>query len=343
MQSVRWGILGCGDVCEVKSGPGFQQAPGSELVAVMRRDGALAEDFARRHGVPKFYADADGLIADPDVSAVYIASPPGSHLELALKVAKAGKPAYVEKPMARNFAECQRMIAAFDQAQVPLFIAYYRRALPRFLKAKQLVDSGVLGRLLRVSVRYANAGHLGLELRNLPWRVQAEHAGAGLFLDLASHTLDVLDFLLGPLANVKGTAGKQGSPLDVEDCVTLGFTTRSGAEGSGEWSFVSSQAEDVILLEGSTGTLQLSTFGDSPLRLETQAGGEQFTLPNPRTIHGPMIEVIVNSLRRQGSCPSTGETGARTSDVMDRALLSYYGTRDDGFWKHPERWPGRRV
>ena len=183
MQTVRWGILGCGDVCEVKSGPGFQQAPGSELVAVMRRDGALAEDFARRHGVPKFYADADQLIADPDVSAVYIASPPGSHLELALKVARAGKPAYVEKPMARNLAECQRMIAAFEQAGVPLFIAYYRRALPRFLEAKQLVDSGVLGQLQRVDVRFANAGQLGLDPLNLPWLA----VGAVGFVSVIGH------------------------------------------------------------------------------------------------------------------------------------------------------------
>lgn len=343
MQTVRWGILGCGDVCEVKSGPGFQQAPGSELVAVMRRDGALAEDFARRHGVPKFYADADQLIADPDVSAVYIASPPGSHLELALKVAKAGKPAYVEKPMARNHAECQRMIAAFQQAQVPLFIAYYRRALPRFLKAKQLVDSGVFGHLQKVDVRFANSGHLGLDPLQLPWRVQAEHAGGGLFLDLASHTLDVLDFLLGPLSNVTGSASKQGSPVEVEDRLQLSFATSAGALGKGDWCFVSNEPEDLISLEGSAGALRLSTFGDSPLLLETQAGTEQFTLPNPRTIHGPMIEVIVNSLRGQGICTSTGVTGARTSDVMDRALLSYYGSRDDGFWKHPERWPGRRV
>jgi len=343
MQTVRWGILGCGDVCEVKSGPGFQQAPGSELVAVMRRDHALAEDFARRHGVPKFYADADALIADPDVSAVYIASPPGSHWELALKVAKAGKPAYVEKPMARNHAECLRMIAAFEQAQVPLFIAYYRRALPRFLKAKQLVLSGVLGQLQRVEVRFANAGQLGLGAEKLPWRVQAEHAGAGLFLDLASHTLDVLDFLLGPLLNVNGTASKQGSAVDVEDCVELSFTTSAGVPGAGAWSFVSSAAQDVISLEGSTGTLRLSTFGDSPLLLETQAGTEQFTLPNPRTIHGPMIETIVNSLLGRGGCASTGVSGARTSYVMDRALLGYYGSRDDGFWKQPELWPGRRV
>src|SRR5258706_209253 len=145
MMTIRWGILGCGAVCEVKSGPGFQKAQGSELVAVMRRDRQRAEDFAARHAVPAAYDDADALIADPKVDAVYIASPPGNHLELSLKVAAAGKPAYVEKPMARNHAECLRMVEAFERAKQPLFVAYYRRALDRFVKAKQLLESGQLG------------------------------------------------------------------------------------------------------------------------------------------------------------------------------------------------------
>jgi 1,5-anhydro-D-fructose reductase (1,5-anhydro-D-mannitol-forming) len=339
--TVRWGILGCGDVCEVKSGPGFQQAEGSELVAVMRRDRALVEDFARRHGVPAFYDDADQLIADPNVTAVYIASPPGSHLELALKVAKAGKPAYVEKPMARSHAECLRMIAAFEQANVPLFVAYYRRALPRFLKAKEIIDSGRLGQLRSVEARYCSAGQLNLDASHLPWRVQAEHAGGGLFLDLASHTLDVLDFFFGPLLSVSGEARNIRCGLDVEDQVSLEFGTGSGAYGRGFWSFTSTTNEDSIHIEGSAGSLRLSTFGDGPVELETAAGSELFTLPNPRTIHGPMIQTIVDSLLGRGRCLSTDVSAARTSHVMDQALESYYGSRDDDFWKRPERWPGR--
>jgi 1,5-anhydro-D-fructose reductase (1,5-anhydro-D-mannitol-forming) len=345
MQSptVRWGILGCGDVCEVKSGPGFQQAEGSELTAVMRRDRALAEDFARRHGVPAFYDDADRLIADPNVTAVYIATPPGNHMELALKVARAGKPAYIEKPMARTHSECLRMIAAFEQANVPLFVAYYRRALPRFLKAKEIIDGGRLGQLRTVDAHYFSAGQLNLDPARLPWRVQAEHAGGGLFLDLASHTLDVLDFWLGPLLAVNGHASNAGRTLDVEDRVSLEFATSSGARGRASWSFTNPTKEDSIRIEGSAGSLQLSTFGDGPLELETSAGCEQFTLPNPRTIQGPMIQTIVDSLRGRGRCLSTGVSAARTSEVMDRALAGYYGSRDEGFWKHPERWPGRRV
>lgn len=341
--TVRWGILGCGDVCEVKSGPGFKRAAGSELVAVMRRDGRLAEDFARRHEVPASYDDAERLIADPKVTAVYIATPPGSHLELALKVAAAGKPAYVEKPMARNHQECVRMVEAFERARQPLYVAYYRRALPRFLKAKEIVQSGRLGHIRSIDVRYASDGQLRLDSQRLPWRVQAEHAGGGLFLDLASHTLDVLDFLFGPLQNVTGDARKVASQGDVEDRVTLGFMTRDGARGRGDWDFVSSTREDLIGIEGTLGTLRLSTFGDSPLELVTSSGPETFALPNPRTIHGPLIQTIVDDLLRKGECPSTGVTGARTSEAMDRALLGYYGSREGEFWKDPERWPGRRV
>ena len=124
MRTIRWGIIGCGNVTEVKSGPGFQKAQHSALVAVMRRDGALARDYAERHGVPRWYDDADALIADPDVDAVYVATPPDSHAEYALRVARAGKPVYVEKPMALNHAQCRVMIDACRAAHVPLFVAY---------------------------------------------------------------------------------------------------------------------------------------------------------------------------------------------------------------------------
>lgn len=340
---VGWGILGCGNVCEVKSGPGFQRANRSALVAVMRRDRARAEDFAQRHGVPAAYDDADALLADPRVTAVYIASPPGSHLELALKVAAAGKPAYVEKPMARTHSECLRLIDVFARAGLPLFVAYYRRALPRFVHAKQLIESGRLGKISRVDVRYASDGQARLEARSLPWRVQAEHAGGGLFLDLGSHTLDVLDFLFGPLQAVRGEASCAGGTADVEDHVTLRFETADGAHGTGEWDFTSAEREDSICIEGQAGTLRLSTFGDGPLELETQTGVERFTLPNPPHIQQPLIQTIVDELLGRGTCPSTGFSAARTSAVMDRALVGYYGTREDGFWKDPERWPGRRL
>jgi predicted dehydrogenase len=262
---------------------------------------------------------------------------------LALRVAKAGKPAYVEKPMARNHAECARMVEAFAAAKLPLFVAYYRRCLPRFLKAKELIDGQYLGKVRRIDVRYESHGQLGAGAAPLPWRLQAEHAGGGLFLDLASHTLDVLDFLFGPLQAVSGEASQLAGPGEVEDRVLMHFATPGGAQGSGSWNFSSRVKEDRIEVLGDAGTLRLSTFGDGPVELERPGGVESYSLPNPRHIQEPLIQSVVDSLLGRGSCPSTGESAARTSDVMDRALLGYYGSRDDGFWSRAERWPGRRV
>jgi predicted dehydrogenase len=342
LMTVRWGILGCGDVCEVKSGPAFQKAAGSELVAVMRRDGARARDFAERHGVPAWYDDADRLLADPRVDAVYVAAPPGAHAELALRACAAGKPTYVEKPMARNTAECALMIDAFARAQLPLFVAYYRRSLPRFVKAKALIDAGSLGTVTGVSCHYASAAQLDLDRARLPWRLRAADAGGGLLLDLGSHSLDILDFLLGPLDVVSGQAANLASAGDVEDRVTLSFRTPQGALCTASWNFASAIREDLITITGTAGTLRLTTFGNDPIAYETRQGVEHFDLKNPIHIQGPLIQTIVDALHGQGTCPSSGASAARTSAVMDRALLGYYGSRETGFWETPERWPGRR-
>ncbi|MDF2439692.1 MAG: hypothetical protein JWN98_676 [Abditibacteriota bacterium] len=334
-ESVRWGIIGCGAVTEVKSGPGFTLAEGSTLQAVMRRNAALAEDYARRHNVPRWYGDADALIHDESVDAVYIATPPGSHCNYALRVAQAGKPCYVEKPMARTHAECARMNAAFESAQMPLFVAFYRRALPRFVTAKRLIEEGRIGMLSGVSYRMTRTRR-GAD--TLGWRVQAAQAGGGLFLDLGSHTLDILDWLLGPFEDVAGVALNRTGDYDVEDGVALSFRA-GGAIGTASWNFAAAHAEDLIIIEGTQGRLQLSTFGQEPLRLETAGGEETFAGENPRHVQAPLIQTIVNDLRGLGTCPSNGTSAARTARVMDIALESYYGGRHDEFWTRPQSWP----
>jgi 1,5-anhydro-D-fructose reductase (1,5-anhydro-D-mannitol-forming) len=348
--TVRWGILGCGDVTEVKSGPGFQKAEGSQLVAVMRRRGELAADYARRHGVTRWYDDAQTLIHDPEVDAVYIATPPGDHELLAQAVCAAKKPAYVEKPMARNHAECQRMAQAFAAAGLPLFVAYYRRGLDRFKKARELVTTGALGALTAVSYRFAGPYHRefargsyhGIDAGALPWRVQAVHAGGGLFLDLGCHTLDVLDFVLGPLERVHGHAANVGSPHAVEDSVVLSFRSAGGVLGSAQWNFASPVRKDEIVITGENAELRLSTFGNEPVELHRGDAVERFDLPNPVHVQQPLIQSIVDELSGKGRCDSTGVSAARTSALIDSVLASYYGSRDDGFWLREDSWPGRR-
>lgn len=317
-EKVRWGIIGCGDVTEVKSGPAFQKVKNSELVAVMRRTGELAKDYAERHHVPKWYDNADSLINDPDVDAVYIATPPGSHKEYTLKAAQAGKPVYVEKPMALNFAECQEMIAACKAAGVPLFVAYYRREMPRFLKIKELLEKNAIGDVRFVSTtQYQKASDDVKDPEKLSWRVQPEISGGGLYYDLASHTLDLLDFLLGPIKNVNGFASNQAGYYRAEDIVTGTYMFESGIHGTGTWCFSAFENVDVNEIIGSKGKITFSTFGSEPIVLTTAEGVEQWSFEPLQHVHQPLVETIVEELTGDGGkCPSTGESGARTNWVM---------------------------
>jgi predicted dehydrogenase len=339
MKPIRWGIIGCGDVTEVKSGPAFQKAHGSQLVAVMRRDAAKAADYANRHGVPRWYDNADQVIADPEVDAVYIATPPGAHEINAMKVAAAGKPCYVEKPMARNSSEAQRMVQTFAAGNVALFVAYYRRCLPRFVKAKEIIDSGELGSLLAIEYRYAD-GQMSKAESPVPWRLQAEQAGAGLFLDLASHALDLLDWFFGPLLDVHGRAANVAGQYDVEDIAQLSFSTTDGVRGSASWNFGHPQRIDEYCIVGDTAELKFSCFGNDGMMVTNSKGvSQRFDLPNPMHVQQPMIQSIVDELRGEDGAksPSVGASGLRTQIVMDQVLEQYYGGREDGFWQRP--WP----
>ena len=337
-ETVRWGIIGCGDVTEVKSGPGFQKAAGSALVAVMRRNGELAADYARRHAVPRSYDKAEALIADPEVDAVYVATPPDTHASYALQVAAAGKPAYVEKPMARNTAECDRMVEAFARARLPLFIAYYRRRLPRFLEVQKLMAAGAIGRA--TGVRYQGSAPKHRDAAG--WRLDAEKAGGGHFLDVGSHVLDLVDFLFGPLGEVAGTAANLGDAAAVEDAVTMSFRCGNGLPGSAGWNFASALTEDEFIITGTEGRLTFAVFTNEPLRLENAQGTQVIDRPNPAHVAQPLIQTVVDDLLGRGTCPSTGESARRTARVMDAVLAGYYGGRDDAFWLRPQTWPGRR-
>ncbi|MBZ5749544.1 Gfo/Idh/MocA family protein [Metabacillus rhizolycopersici] len=323
---VRWGIIGCGDVTEVKSGPAFQKIENSELIAVMRRTGELAKDYAKRHNVLKWYDNAEALINDPDIDAVYIATPPESHKEYTIKAAKAGKPVYVEKPMALNFAECQEMISACEAAGVPLYVSYYRRALPRFLKIKELLENKAIGDVRFVSTtQYQQALVDEGGSKNTSWRVQPDLAGGGLFFDLASHTIDMLDFLLGPIKAVQGFASNQVGNYRAEDIVTGTYLFENGVHGIGSWCFSAFEDVDTNEIIGSKGKISFSTFGNDPIVVTTTDGSEGFSFELPQHVHQPLIETIVADLTGdRDQCPSSGLTGARTSWVMDEMVKSFY-------------------
>ena len=323
---INWGIIGCGNVTEVKSGPAFNKVKDSKLIAVMRRDASLAEDYARRHNVPKFYSNAQDLINDKDINAVYVATPPGSHAEYAIASIKAGKPVYIEKPMAVNYAECQKINEAGEKYKVPVFVAYYRRALPGFLIVKDLIDKGSIGKVLFVQMQLFKSPSEDEKSGKLSWRVDPSVAGGGHFFDLASHQLDYLDYIFGPIDKVKSIALNQSGLYKAEDFVSAEFVFNNGIAGTGTWCFSGSPESDRDTIEiiGDKGSVRFSTFSFEPIILTNSNGRQEFINERPEHIQYNLIEMIVNALNGNGVSPSTGISGARTSKVMEEIVTEYY-------------------
>jgi predicted dehydrogenase len=308
-------MIGCGDVAEVKSGPGFQKARDSALLAVMRRDRAKAEDFARRHGVPRVHASAQALVQDPDVDAVYIATHPDSHCELACLAAAAGKPCLVEKPMAVNHAECIRMLQAFDRAAVPLWVAYYRRALPRFLLMRDLLRSGALGRVTSVQIDIREPLASGDAADG--WRFSRSLAGGGLLFDKGSHCIDLLDFLLGPVEHALGVTVNTSAAYEVEDVTAAMFRMPNGVVGTGLWNFNAGLGSDAFVVTTAAGEIRTSVFSDADVVVTSGGVQEVHQIRNPPHVHQPLIQTIVDELAGRGVCESTGASGARASRVLE--------------------------
>lgn len=320
---IKWGFIGCGEATEKKSGPAFSKIPGSRVVAVMSRNADKAQSYAERHGIPRWYSDPWKLIQDPDVNAVYIATPPSSHATYAIMAMKAGKAVYVEKPLAASYADCQRINHISQQTGVKCFVAYYRRYLPYFQKVKQLVDEGAIGKVMNVQIRFAVPPRdLDYNQNDKPWRVQRDIAGGGYFYDLAPHQLDMLQMIFGPITKVHGFSTNREGLYETEDSVSASFEFADHLPGSGSWCFVAHESAktDRIELIGNKGQICFSVFTYEPIALHTEAGRKEIIVENPEFVQMPLIQNIVEHLQGKATCECDSISGTAVNWVMDRIL-----------------------
>ena len=323
MNSIKWGFIGCGEVTEKKSGPAFSEVPGSSVVAVMSRSEEKARHYAERHAIPKWYTDPQELIDDSEVNAIYIATPPSSHATFAIMAMKAGKPVYVEKPLASSYEDCARVNKISVETGVPCFVAYYRRYLPYFQRVKDIVERGVLGKIVNVQVRFAvPAPDLDYQSANLPWRLQPDIAGGGFFYDLAPHQLDLLQHIFGVILEANGICANRGGLYQAEDSVSACFRFESGLPGSGSWCFVAhkSAKEDRIEVIGERGQLSSSVFTYEPIVLQTTDGIQRIEVPNPPYVQYPLIKNVIEHLQGKGICDCTSVSATPVNWAMDRIL-----------------------
>ena len=319
---VSWGIIGCGDVTEVKSGPAFNKVQNSSLVAVMRRDKVKAKDYAKRHNVPYWFNDANELINHPDVNSIYIATPPKFHEEYVLAAIKAGKPVYVEKPMSVNVASCNRMKEAADKDGVKLCIAHYRRALPKFIKIKQLLFEKKIGNIRAVNIKLF-ASDIS-EKVSKSWRVDPDIAGAGLFYDLAPHQLDLVIYFFGDAAKSVGYSSNQAGLYAAEDIVTGIVKLENDILLTGTWCFTVAKGleKDEFEIIGSKGKISFSVFGHE-IEIDNGYEKEIINFTPPEHIQQPMIEKIVRYFSGNEENPCSAEEAIKSMTIMEEFAYGY--------------------
>ena len=324
MKQINWGFIGCGEVTEKKSGPAFNEVEGSQVVAVMSRSENKARSYAERHHVRKWYTDASELIEDPDVNAVYIATPPSSHATFAIMAMRAGKPCYIEKPLAASYNDCIRINRISEQTGVPCFVAYYRRYLPYFQKVKEIIESGTIGNVVNVQVRFSVPPR-DLDFQSgkeMPWRLQPDIAGGGYFYDLAPHQIDLLQNLFGVITRAHGYPANRAHLYQAEDTLSACFFFESGIPGSGSWCFVGHESakEDCIEVIGEKGSLSFSVFTYQPIEVITSEGQNLITVPNPPYVQLPLIKSVIQHLQGIGKCDCTSVSATAVNWVLDRVL-----------------------
>lgn len=246
--------------------------------------------------------------------------PPDTHLHYALKVAAAGKPCCVEKPMAPSHAECLAMLAAFEQARVPLFVAYYRRSLPRFEQVRRWLEDGRIGAPRHVHWQLARTPGADDLAGHYRWRTDAGIAPGGYFDDLASHGLNLFSHLLGEVEHAAGSSVNQQGLYTARDAVAASWRHCNGVTGSGSWHFGSFERADRVEITGSAGKIVFSVFDEHPLRLTTAAGEESLAIPNPEHIQQHHVANMRAHLAGGARHPSCGDSAVQTAWMMDCIL-----------------------
>jgi predicted dehydrogenase len=321
---VRWGLIGCGDIAEKRVAPALRDSPGSRLVAVARAHAERAAEFAARHGATRSYADWRALLRDPEIDAVYVATPVGLHAEQAVAAAEAGKHVLCEKPMALSVSDCERMIAAARRHEVRLGVAYYRHHYPAVRRIAELLASGEIGRPVLANVQV-------FEMFDVPpdhpraWFLRKAEAGGGPLFDFGCHRIEVLLDLLGPIASVHGfPANVRFRERDVEDTCAVHLAFQGGARALLAVTHATREARDTFELYGTEGSVHVPVLNKGVLRIVAGDGAREETHAPHANLHQPLVEDFIAAVREGRPPAVTGEIGRE----VNRIIAAAYGDQE---------------
>jgi 1,5-anhydro-D-fructose reductase (1,5-anhydro-D-mannitol-forming) len=313
---VRWGLVGAGDIAAKRVAPALRDSPGSAFVAVARARADRAAEFARRHGASRWHAEWRDVLRDPDIDAVYLATPVRVHAEQAVAAAEAGKHVLCEKPMALDVPGCERMISAARAHGVTLGVAYYRHHYPVVRRLRALLASGEIGDVVLVQAQ-------AFERFDPPpgdsraWLLKKSEAGGGPMMDFGCHRIEVMLDLLGPVAEVRGAPSNvRFRDREVEDTCLAHLRFRSGAEAVLAVTHAAQEPRDSLQIFATRGSVHVDVLNQGFLRIVTADGVREERHPPHANLHQPLVEDFVAAVRDGRSPAVTGEIGLAVNRVL---------------------------
>ena len=324
MEKICWGIIGCGNVTEVKSGPAFNKVEHSSLMAVSRRDPDKLADYVKRHHIPLSFTNALDLIQSEKINAIYIATPPDVREAYAIEAMQLGKPVYLEKPMALNLAACKRLKSVSEKLGIKLSVAHYRRNLPLFMEVKNILEQGDIGAIKEVQITMLKKTDKAAKDPS-NWRVDPSIAGGGYFYDLAPHQIDLVFYFFGKPKSFSGTSTNKAGLYKAEDFVQGTIELENGIVCKGLWDFsINGEEKDEFLIIGEKGTIRFPVFG---LFIEVESNGQVKTIPFEAPEHNQQnhIQAVVNYFLDKGENPCSAEDAILSMEVMESFV---YGSKN---------------
>ena len=333
---LAWGILGTGSIARTFA-KGVLESHHGRLVAVGSRSAQSANAFAEQFDIPNRHATYEELLADPEVEAIYLATPHPMHAEWAIKIADAGKHVLCEKPLTVHYPDAQRVALAATRNGVVLMEAFMYRCHPQTARVVELVKSGALGDVLQIEARFCFAAG-----ENPESRLYNLELGGGAILDVGCYTVSYSRLIAGaalglPFAEpteVKGLGRFASTGADAQAVAVLRFaggiiavcTTAVGMNGG-----------ENVRIVGTKGTLVIpspyfccATDGAVKVFLETYgAGREEIVIPVDRSLYAYEADLFAEAVTA-GQVPVPGQGAAdslsnmRTLDLWRREIgLSY--------------------
>ena len=318
MKTLKWGLIGCGDIAHRRIGPAFSELKSCELRAVSRQHASELKRCVAHLGAKRGYGDWKTLLLDNTIDAVYIATPVHLHSEQTIAAAESGKHALCEKPMAMNTVECERMISACHRNNVQLGVAYYRRFYPVVELMKSIIANGEIGRVVLIQI---DASETPLISADHPrsWLIKKEKAGGGVLMDFGCHRIEVMRYLMGRIAEVKGVTGRVYPEHEVEDVATVILKFENNACGVLTVVRGGTVDRDTVYIQGTEGYIQVDNMNEGNISLETNISSYQSRLPKAENAHLPLIESFTQAILNNKTPKVDGNVGLGVQLVIEGA------------------------